>query len=219
MSFKGQIEAECPGDCEPFETDVWSFIRGDLSPELRESILYRECNLLLCPQCGVAFMPEAAWIYYEPKLELLAFVFPENFRAKEQYWREKMHADFLQMKGALGKDLPVALEPEIFFGTEDIAVLLESEDYRGEEREVMEFLAGELGLSLYRVSAQHARRGGIPSSLPYAGKTATRESVIAGLEKLVAANDRLEAFSKFLNEFRGDPAAPLPPASTLGDKA
>lgn len=217
MSFKGQIEAQCPGDCDSFEADVWSFIRGDASPELRESILYRECNLLLCPHCGVAFMPEAAWIYYEPRLELLAFVFPESDREKEQYWRKKMHADFLQMKGALGKDMPVNLEPELFFGNEDIAKLLESEDFLGEEREVMEFLAKELGLSLYRVSPQYARRHGVPASLPYAGGAPSRGSVLAGLEKLIASNDRLESYARYLAALRADAGAALPPAFSLSE--
>ena len=43
---------------------------------LRDQAKAMECNLLLCPSCGAAFVPEAAWIYYEPDEEILAFVFP-----------------------------------------------------------------------------------------------------------------------------------------------
>src|SRR5579885_2279700 len=133
MSFKGEIEARCPKGCEAFTTEVWSFIRGDQSPELRDAILWRECNLLLCPECGAAFFPEAAYIYYEPAAELMAFVFPESFREKADFWRKKMHEDFVTIKQSLGKEVTLLQEPEIFFGHEELAVLLEKEDFRGEE--------------------------------------------------------------------------------------
>jgi hypothetical protein len=216
MSFKGQIEARCPKGCEPFETEVWSFIRGDTSPELRDAVLWRECNLLLCPQCGAAFFPEASYVYFEPEAELLAFVFPESYRAKEEYWRGKMHEDFVTMKRSIGGDLDLVSEPEIFFGQSDIAEALESEDFRGEEREVMEAVAGELGLPLYRVSASHARRAGVPRALPYAagkGAAPTRAAVVAGLEKLLAANDRLAEYRSYLERLRKDPSEGLPPAA------
>jgi hypothetical protein len=217
MSFKGEIEAKCPGGCEPFEAEVWSFIRGDRSVELRDAILARECNLILCPSCNKAFIPEEPYVYFEPQRELLAFVFPESYREKEQFWREKMASDFVQMKETLGDEISLDLEPEIFFGIEELAQLLEGEDYAGEEREVAEFIAGELGLALYRVSPRYAREHRVPASLPYAGKAkaATASSVIAGLEKLVAANDRLTAFAGFLKTLKAQRQPSLPPASQV----
>jgi hypothetical protein len=213
MSFKGEIEARCPAGCEPFPTDVWSFIRGDQSPELRDAVLWRECNLILCPECSRAFFPDASYIYFEPAAELLAFVFPESYREKADFWRAKMHEDFVTVKKSLGKELSLAQEPEIFFGPEELAVLLEREDFRGEEREVMEVLAGELGLSLYRVSPAYARNQSVPRSLPFAGKRADVASVKAGLEKLLAANDRLTEFKAYLEALKADKHASLPPAA------
>src|SRR4051812_28999991 len=124
MSFKGTIEARCPQGCEPFETDVWSFIRGDQSPDLRDAVIWRECNLLLCPHCGAAFQPEASYIYFEPEAGLLAFVFPESYREKADHWRGRMREDFLVMKDKLAGELAYIAEPEIFFGTEELAVVL-----------------------------------------------------------------------------------------------
>lgn len=214
MSFKGEIETQCPKGCEPFETEIWSFIRGDSSPALREALLAREMNLLLCPSCDAAFFPEEPYVYFEPQAEILAFVFPESFRDREDYWRKKMGEDFTTMKTALGPELPIAQEPEIFFGLEELALLLEGEDYRATEREVMECLANELGLSLYHVSPQYARQNGVPASLPYVGgRPATRESVIRGLEKLIAANDRLAAFGEYLKSLRSYAGHGLPPES------
>lgn len=218
MSFKGEIEAQCPKGCEPFTAEVWSFIRGDQSPALRDTILARECNLLLCDQCDTAFIPPEPYVYFEPQAEILAFVFPESDRAKESFWRQKMHDDFLVMGAGLGPELSIDVEPEIFFGLEELAELLEKEDYLGEEREVMEFIAKDLGLSLYQVSPRHSRQNGVPRSLPFdssLGKKATRESVIRGLEKLIAANDALTTFGRYLEDLKPDGSDGLPPPSTV----
>lgn len=210
MSFKGEIEAKCPRGCEPFPAEVWSFVNGEENDDLRLSVLFRELNLLLCPQCEKPFFPEATYVYYEPRLELMAFVMPEGWRAEERRWREKMRQDFVAYKTAL-KELPVDLEPEIFFGAEDLAVLLEREDFRGEEREVMEAVAAELGLKIHRVGAGYARAHSIPASVPYSGAKATRAGVIDGLEKLVAANDRLTAYAELLGGLRSSKTVlPLP---------
>ncbi len=215
MSFKGEIEAKCPRGCEPFEAEVWSFIRGDRSVELRDAILARECNLLLCPACNSAFIPEEPYVYFEPQRELLAFVFPESYRGKEAFWRDKMRADFALMKESLGADLSLDLEPELFFGEEELAKVLEREDYAGEEREVMEFIANDLGLSLYQVSPRYAREHDVPASLPFTGKTATPSSVVAGLEKLLGENDRLTAYGGFLSKLKAQREPALPPASQV----
>ncbi len=198
MSFKGVIEARCPKGCEPFETEVWSFIHGGRSPELREAAAAGECNLLLCPECGGAFFAQAPFVYFEPEAEILAFIFPESYRGEESRWRRKMVEDFLAFKRVLGKQTPLGMEPEVFFGPEGLAELLKSEDFRAEEREVMERVADGLGLSIFRLSPRLARSRGIPSSLPYKGEGATRVHLIAGLERLLAANDRLCAYQACL---------------------
>ena len=216
MSFRGEIEARCPKGCEPFTTEVWSFINGGASPELREAVMARECNMLLCPGCDAVFFPPEPYVYFEPDAELLAFVFPESFREREEFWRKKMHDDFETMRANLGKSLPLEVEPEIFFGIEDLAVLLEGEDYRGVETEVMEAVASGVGLSLYRVSRKFAREKGVPRSLPYDGAKGGRaslESLVLGLEKLLAANGRLGAYKAYLASLRSSPPEKLPPRS------
>ena len=211
MSFQGTIEANCPSCTDGFEAPIWSFVHGGKDEILRDQAKAMECNLLLCPSCGAAFVPEAAWIYYEPADEILAFVFPLSYRAEEAKWRDKMKADFAAMRGALGDRLPIGHEPEVFFGPDGLARLLEFEDWRRDERDVMAFLAKDLGLSLYKASPAWARSLGAPSWFPYAGKAPTRDSVIAGIKKIVAANDRLTAWSDSLAQL--EKAAGLPPAA------
>ena len=213
MSFQGSIEANCPSCTDGFTAPVWSFVHGGKDAVLREQAKASECNMLLCPSCEKAFMPEAAWIYYEPDAEILAFVFPVSYRAEEAKWREKMKADFAAMREALGDHLPVGHEPEVFFGPEGLAQLLEFEDWRRDERDVMAYYAKDLGLSVYRSSPVWARENAAPSWLPYAGKTPTRASLVEGIKKLVAANDRLTAWADYLVKLEKDPGAGVPPAA------
>ena len=213
MSFQGTIEATCPGCTDGFEAPIWSFVHGGKDEALRDQAKAMECNLLLCPSCGAAVVPEAAWIYYEPSDEILAFVFPMSYKAEEGKWRDKMKADFAAMRDALGDHLPVGHEPEVFFGPEGLAQLLEFEDWRRDERDVMEFFAKDLKLSVYHASPAWARENGAPSRLPYKGKTPNRASVIEGIKILVAANDRMTPWVDYLAKLEKDSAAALPPAA------
>ncbi|OGR46007.1 MAG: hypothetical protein A2X40_08690 [Elusimicrobia bacterium GWC2_65_9] len=213
-SLQGEVETRCLACEESFETPVWSFVDGERDERLREQVKARECNLLLCPHCGAAVMPEASWVYCEGPAEIWAFVFPEAWRAEEPKWRAKMKDDFDEMRAALGERLPLDIQPEIFFGLDGLAALLEAEDWRKDERDVMKFFASELGLSVYQASPLWARAHGAPSELPYQGKgVPTRESLIAGLKALAAANDRLTAWSDFLGGLENDEAAAVPPAA------
>src|SRR5260221_6068163 len=112
MSIQGEVEVGCPKCEEDFATPVWSFVHGEKDASLRDQVKARECNLLLCPQCGAAFMPEVPWIYYAPAAEILAFVFPQAWRAEEGKWREKMKADFAQMQQVLGEHPSADIQPE-----------------------------------------------------------------------------------------------------------
>lgn len=212
MSIMGEIETRCPHGCEPFSAPVWSFVNGVKTPELRDTIKALELNLLLCPGCGKAFPPDATWIYFEAPLQILAFIFPESYMADEPKWRAKMEEDYAVLRESLGGELPISGPPEIFFGPHGLADLLEFEDFRGEEREVMEHYAREQGLSLYKVAPAWARENGTPSCLPFTGKAATRESVLAGIASLLEANDRLTAWAEYRDGLAADPKAGLPPA-------
>ncbi len=213
MSLQGQIETRCPSCSEAFETPVWSFVHGERDSDLREKVKARECNLLLCPQCGGAFMPEVPWVYYEPGAEILAFVFPETWRGEESKWRAKMEEDFAQMRAALGERLPADMSPEVYFGQEDLGGLLEAEDWRVDERDVMAHYAKDLGLKVYKASPRWARAQRAPSELPYRGAKPTREALLEGLRALVAANDRLTAWADYLAALEKESGAGVPPAA------
>lgn len=220
MSLKGKISARCPKGCDEFETEVWSLIRGDADDALRQTVIAGELNLLLCPSCGSPFFAAEPVVYLDARAELLAFVLPESYRERADYWEEKMRADYDVLKGAFGEDVRLEAEPQIFFGFEPLVSLLEDDDFRGEEGEVMECFARELGLGLYRVSPGYARSRRIPPSLPYAGRRRSpgRADIVAGLEKIMASGGSLPLYKAYLKALKKDLRAQVPPAAR-GPKA
>jgi hypothetical protein len=213
MSLQATIEASCPACTDGFDAPIWSFVNGETDAGLRDQAKAGECNLLLCPSCGAAFVPEASWVYYEPKAEIVAFVMPEAWKAEEDRWRKHAAEDFARMRGALEGALPADVEPEVFFGPLGLSELLEKEDWRIDERDVMAHFAKDLGLGIFRASPRWARANGAPAEIPFVGGQPTRDSFIKGIRTLLAANDRLTTWSTFLSRLESDGDARVPPAA------
>ncbi len=211
MSFLGRVEGRCPAGCEAGEFEVWSFVRGDLDDGLRLALLAGELNLVMCDGCSQPFFPDATLIYSDPRVRLLAFVFPESYKADEPKWRAKMAEDFAVMRGTLGPEMPLDCEPEIYFGYGVMRDVLQGEDDREDEAMVAAYVMKELNLVPFNVDPAYARRLGLPRFIPLAGPRWSPEAATQGVEALLKANDRLVSFSgwrKALAEGGKPPAAP-----------
>ena len=67
----------------------------------------------------------------------------------------------------------------------------------------------ELGLETFDVTPSFAREKKLPAALPLAeGGADLRKRLIGGLEKLLAANDRLGAYAAYLETLRKGTGAP-----------
>ncbi|HOX22795.1 MAG TPA: CpXC domain-containing protein, partial [Elusimicrobiales bacterium] len=105
-SIRGVVEAKCPHCQAPeFEAEIWSFIRADSEPELKEAVLYGELNLLECPECKNFFYFESPVVYFDPQIELLVFLLPHSYEKEAVMWREKMASDFASIKQGLASEL------------------------------------------------------------------------------------------------------------------
>jgi hypothetical protein len=194
------VEARCPRGCTE-NVSVWSFVRADTDEALRDALLAGELNLVACPHCGDLFFPDAVVVYFDPRADLLAFVFPESYRAEEARWRGKMREDFERMRAALASEAPLEADPEIFFGMEACREVLLRQDDLEDEVRVAETLAGRLGLELGDVERAFARRGGLPWRVPLRGPGSGLEPkrIRAGIDALLASNDRLEGYRRWLD--------------------
>jgi len=201
MSLTGVVTARCPFGCEPFATEVWSVIRGDLDPELKVRLLAGEINLLSCPHCDRVFYYEHTLIYLDADRELLAFIYPESYAADEARWRERMREDFQRFKACAPKsESRVDFEPCLFFGLAAFREMLTHEQELLEEYEVAEAVARGSGLAIYRVRPGYARGKGIPDRLPLAGGGSLEQRLREGLKRLLALNGRLTRYARMLEE-------------------
>ncbi len=207
MSFKGEIMARCPGECEPVEVEVWSFVRGDQDEPLRESLLAGDLNLLVCENCGRVFSPEATVVYFDPREEFLAFIFPEMYRSEEERWRAKMHDDFEELRGIDGTEGAFSCEPLLFFGMAEVSKQMNLDEGMEDEVRVAEHLCLNLDLALLPIDRAYARARALPRVLPYSSrrgkKAPVREDALDGLMCLLKANDRLEGFRRWLAHLGG----------------
>lgn len=211
MSFKGNVKAQCPKGCETFDADVWSFVRGE-DIRLREGLLAGDLNLLICPECGAYFYPESTLIYYDAPAELLVFILPEAYKAEEAMWREKIKKDYVQMKEVIAGDVMIKEVPVIYFGLEAFRAMLQAEDDIEDEVRIAQFIGREIGLALQHVERAFAREKDLPRLIPYV-KTAkqpalSRMNMVEGLKKLLAANDRLQGYRRWLKYIESNPALP-----------
>lgn len=214
MSFKGTAEVQCPNGCQPFEVHVWSMIRLDKNPELRELLLAGELNLLVCRHCHRHFYYDQTVVIHDPRVELLAFVFPSYSRSESDRWKAKMDDDYAQLQKGLGPDA-LDYPPRIFFGLEDLRELLEKEDDVADEVEIARHLARTLRLELYPVKASYARDHDMPMLLPcLPAAPDTRTGILDGLARMLEENPYLVHYQRAMLELKEKkPSESLPPAA------
>jgi hypothetical protein len=209
-SLKGVVEAQCPNGCKPFEAQVWSLVRLDHNPELREQLMAGELNLLSCRTCRRHFYFDHTVVVHDPRIELLAFVFPAYYKDEAKKWSEKMRQDYeiLERRGGEAIDYP----PVMFFGLEELRVQLEKEDDVQDEVEIARHLSKSLKLELYAVKPSVAREREIPSVLPCASNGGDmRSRLLAGLEQLLHENAYLRHYKDCLGQLQSAKDKAVPP--------
>ena len=198
-SIKAAVNAQCPRQCPGFEAEVWSFICGGADEDLKTAIMGGELNLLVCPSCGTLFHYQMPLVYFDPGMEILAFVFPDDCQAERGKWLAKMQEDFNVMRSGLLREMNIDFEPRIFFGMSDLRKFLGEDEDLKEESEVICALASETGFSLKKMKPSVSRSRGVPLVVPYAGKTCTESSVLEASAQLLGASGELARLKTFFN--------------------
>ncbi|HAH05229.1 MAG TPA: hypothetical protein DCM05_01690 [Elusimicrobia bacterium] len=217
MSFKGVVRAQCPKGCEESDYEVWSFVRGDQSEDLRLGVLAGDLNLARCAVCGQVFFPDCTLVYYDLRVALIAFVFPEAYRGDEVRWRAKMKEDYEQMRASLGKELQLLGEPLVCFGLSELSAVLRSDDDLEDEVLVARYAAEALGYRMRPVQRDFARARGLPRMLPSKewkeGAPFDLPALLKALRALLKSNGKLKGYRSWLKELESAKTPPpLPPA-------
>jgi uncharacterized C2H2 Zn-finger protein len=172
-SIKNQTSAQCPHGCEPFDTDYYFFIRADENPELKDSILGGELNLMRCPSCGAFFHYEKELIYLDAANELLVFMFPLSLKGNEAELKKRMEQDYRALKDILLKSLKMDYPPVCVFGLEELKHLLEHEELSALESEAVAAASAAQGFEVARLKPSYARAHHFPYYIPAAPHTTT----------------------------------------------
>ncbi|MBO5911703.1 MAG: hypothetical protein J6Q05_05965 [Elusimicrobiaceae bacterium] len=179
-SLQNEATAHCPNECEPFDVTYWSLVRADQDPDLKESILGGELNLVRCPECGTYFHHDGEIIYFDAPAELLVFVFSPKDKPREHELKDKIEHDYQIIKNSLLKDAHLNYPPLCVFGLEELQHLLHHEEEWTAESEVVAAASATQGFEVARLKPSYARANHFPLYVPAAkGPTANDYAVAA----------------------------------------
>ena len=206
MSIKGSVNAECPHCGEKFEADFWTVVRGDKDPELKETLIGGEFDLLMCPACSRIFPCKEPFIYMDPGRELLVFVMPSVPEEERPARIEKMRVDYAAIRNSAAVGEALEVEPLYHFGAEALSELLLRDRDMEEETEVMAFMAAERGFKTVPLRAGFARTNDLPFSAPCSG-CPCRTHALKAARAILADNDalvRVKNLLKVLEDLRSE---------------
>ena len=195
----------CPHGCEPFEAERWSFLNVTQDPELKEAVLGGELNLVRCEHCHTFFHSDADLIYLDEDAQLLIFVFAQSNRAKQKELVTKMQQDYQLLKDSLFKKLNLDFGPMYVFGLEELKEVVEKEEQRNDESQVIAAAAAALGLQVTRLAPQWAREHNYPLYTA-AGVDETAKSFADSARKVLESGLQSPLLKHFAEEMKGDGA-------------
>jgi hypothetical protein len=195
----------CPNGCEPFEADRWSFINVTQDPDLKEAVLGGELNLVRCENCHTFFHNENDLIYLDEEAQLLIFVFAPCSKAKQKELKAKMQQDYQLLRETLFKKIHLDFGPICVFGLEELKKVVEKEDQRNDESQVIAAAAAALGLNVARLVPQWAREHNYPLYTA-AGTDETAKSFADSARKVLESGLRSPLLKHFAEEMKGDGA-------------
>ena len=197
---------DCPHGCGPFEAERWSFINVSQDPQLKEAVLGGELNLLRCEQCHHFFYSEGDLIYLDEDAQLLIFVFARCSRAKQKELTAKMQRDYQLLKESLLQKIHLDFGPICVFGPEELKDVIEKEDQRNDESQVIAAAAAALGLQVARLVPQWARENNFPLYVP-AGADETAKSFAGSARKVLESGLKSPLLKHFAEKMKGDGAS------------
>ncbi|MDR2425799.1 MAG: CpXC domain-containing protein [Endomicrobium sp.] len=204
MSISNLEEIKCPCG-EVFEAELLSAISVCDNPELKEALISGEINLVCCPACGEIFYAERFILYHDSERELIAFVYPLSFQNQAAQCKEKMHCEFKKALDSFDDKNKISYEPLLFFGIEDLVMMLKIEQEIEDEESIVAYMSRALGLGLAKIPSNFARKFGIPKVFPILKEEKQFvESSMSALKKLIKHNPNLLHYVKLSEKLSED---------------
>ena len=195
----------CPNGSESFEADCWSLVNVSQDPQLKDAVLGGELNLFCCPHCHSFFHGETDLIYIDEEACLLVFVFQEKDRKHQKEMLAKMQQDYVVLKDTLLKPLNLDFGPMCVFGLEELKEVVEKEEKRTDESQVIAAAAAALGLKVARLEPQWAREHNFPLYTA-AGADETAKSFADSARKVLQEGLKSHLLKHFAEQMQGEGA-------------
>lgn len=202
MSHSVEQTVRCPCG-EEFEALLWSSVNTQQDPELREEILAGQLNVAKCVMCSRMVYAERFLLFHDPSLELMVFVYPKSYESEKEKWARKTAVDFKAAQEPLSAAERLAYPPVTAFGLDQLVLLLNDEQEKLDEGEILESLSKSIAVEVRRLKPALARARGVPARLPLArGAGSPDERLRRGLSTLLGANDRLAVYARVLSDVK-----------------
>lgn len=205
MSFLVTEPIDCPHCTDETNAEIWSIVNVQEDPELRDLLIGGELNMVSCEHCSKVFFAERFLIYHDSEAELMAFVYPFDHASERARWEEKTRLDFAQTQAASSEERRITYAPLTLFGMDELLRVVEEDEERSIQADIADLVARQQGLRPVRLAPHVARAEKMPPVLPLAGE-ASRASLIAGLDRLLAANDRLSLYAALRRRLDDEPS-------------
>ena len=199
-SIKGEGSVNCPHCEESFDAEFWTLIRGDEDLELKDSLIGGELNLVSCPSCGNFFYHERTIIYFDPTIELLAFVWGGREEDFENH-KAQMKKDFELLKNNL-TSLNIDYQPFYLKSLAELKAMIEYEDFTRTQSEVIATLAAENNFKVVALKPSVARVSGFPFYAPIYKEEYTLENFTKAASELLKQNSALNMLKVMLDEVK-----------------
>ena len=138
MSAFNEINVTCENCGEEFKGTVWTAIHAAQDPELKEMLLGGELNILFCPKCAHTFFYEHFLLYQEPRIKLVAYVYPLAEEARKKELEILMKRGFDEAQEAFDPKDRLPYGPTLFFGLESLKERVRQDEDRLLAEEVAE---------------------------------------------------------------------------------
>lgn len=197
MSTFNEIDVTCEECAEEFTGTIWTAVHAQEDPELKDILLGGELNILMCPKCSRAAYQDHFVLYQDPAAELIAYIYPPNQAVEADFLHKAMRTSFLDAQQVYPLKERKEYEPILVFGLETFVEMMHEEESRAEQSQIAEAICKEQKIPYLLLRPSKARSLGLLRVLPVQGEArkADRQSVLAGLEKLLAVNPELDFYA------------------------
>jgi hypothetical protein len=207
MSTFNDIDITCEKCAHEFRGTIWTAIHAKQDPELKDILLGGELNMVMCPECAYVAYHDHFVLYQDPSAELVAYVYPESEQPRADELKVMVKKGFEDAQSVFTKGKRITYEPALIFGLENLVEMMHEEESRGEQSQVAEALCREQHIPFAKLPPSQARAKQLPRVIPLATGDAgtSREEIIGGLTRLLAADPALDVYSRLKDRMKLEP--------------